>query len=118
MRSLINFFIKSDKFFLLPAVLTILLFLAVATTMFISSEKLPSQLPLLYSLPWGQDQLVKKVDFMLLPGILIILLVINSLLAWQLHKSQYILKRVLTLSLVLFDIIGLITILKILTIFI
>jgi len=44
-------------------------------------HKLPPQVPLLYSRPWGEEQLVPKLYILLLPGISTFLTIINLRLA-------------------------------------
>lgn len=109
---------SSDKFFLIPVLITSFSVILIISLFFIFMNQLPDKLPLFYSLSWGENQLASKQQFFLLPIILILTLLINSLIISQLHPSQYILKKILMLSLVLINIIILITAIKILWIFI
>lgn len=79
---------------------------------------LPSQLPLFYSQPWGDNQLAAKSSFILLPAIIILTVLINTIIAWHLHYSQTVLKRMLFLMSALVSLLILITTLKIIFIFI
>lgn len=58
---------------------------------------LPTQLPLFYSLPWGEGQLVPTVHLIILPSLAILITLINLLVCWHLHQSQYMLKRMIAI---------------------
>ncbi len=60
-------------------------------------EKLPSELPLFYSLPWGEGQLVPIFQIIVLPSITIVITLTNLLVSWHLHESQYLLKRMISI---------------------
>lgn len=109
---------QSDRFILIPTVVSAASVIVIATLFFLLQSRLPSKLPLFYSLPWGQAQLSGKHQFLLLPVILILTTLVNILLALQLHPVQMVLRRILTVSLLLTNIIIIITAFKILTIFI
>lgn len=106
-----------DKFFSVPVLITVTTVISITSLFLIFYSRLPDKLPLFYSSPWGQTQLATKEQFFLLPIILILTCLMNSLIAFQLHASQFVLKRILLLSLVLIDIIILITAVKIIWIF-
>ncbi|MBI2011427.1 hypothetical protein HYS91_01530 [Candidatus Daviesbacteria bacterium] len=76
------------------------LFLALITLIFflINRSDLPLQLPLFYSLPWGEGQLIFPDQFLILPLIIILITMINSIISWHLHESQLLLKRILLIS--------------------
>lgn len=112
-----DFWDRSDKFSLVPILFSAFLVLFIATLFFVAYGRLPSQLPLLYSLPWGQTQLVAKQQFLLLPAVLALITLVNTLIASQLHPVQVVVKRILSLSLLLIDLIIFITALKIIFIF-
>lgn len=81
-------------------------------------NSLPSKLPLFYSLPWGESQLVLKQQFFILPAILGFVALLNLFIASQLHEAQWLLKRILIFSVVVLALIILITALKIIFIYI
>lgn len=107
-----------DKYFLVSIVITIMVVIFITSPFLIFYNFLPDKLPLFYSLPWGESELVVKQQFFLLPIILILTCLINSFIASQLHAAQFVLKRILVLSLILIDVIILITAVKIIWIFI
>ncbi len=60
-------------------------------------NELPSQLPLFYSLSWGENQLVPISQIIILPALTVVITLINLLVSWHLHPSQQVLKRMLSL---------------------
>ncbi len=60
-------------------------------------DLLPTQLPLFYSLPWGENQLVPISQIIILPALTIVVTLVNLLVSWHLHTSQQVLKRMLSL---------------------
>lgn len=118
MRQIISYWQHCDRLLTLPLLFSLLSALMILFPLLVFYNNLPSSLPLFYSLPWGQDQLVTKDQFSILPATVILITVTNSLLAFQLHQSQILLKRMLMVNLVLVDMTALVTALKILSIFI
>lgn len=108
---------KQDKFIILPLFFSAFSIVLLLILLLVFYSHLPDRLPLFYSLSWGEAELVKKDRFFLLPTILLLLTLVNFFITSQLHSLQYILKRILMLSLVLIDLIFLVTTIKILLIF-
>lgn len=54
---------------------------------------LPTQVPLFYSLPWGESQLVRATSLFLLPTISIVALFIDNLFAVSFFKNQPLISR-------------------------
>ncbi|OGE20127.1 hypothetical protein A3A14_01300 [Candidatus Daviesbacteria bacterium RIFCSPLOWO2_01_FULL_43_38] len=118
MEKIISLWNQSDRFILIPAVASTASAVVITAFFFLVQNRLPSKLPLFYSLPWGQAQLSDKHQFLLLPVILILTTLVNILLALQLHPVQMVLRRILTVSLLLTNSVIIITAFKILSIFI
>ncbi len=117
-KKIVNFWQQSDKFTLLPALVSFVCFFLIITLYLSAYKTLPPRLPLFYSLPWGAAQLVDKQQFFILPGVLVLITLINLLITLQLHPIQTVLKRTLMLSLILINFALLITTIKILFIFV
>lgn len=113
-----SFWQTSDKYILIPILISVTCLFLVSTLYFAAYQLLPPRLPLFYSLPWGADQLVVKQQFLLLPTVIVLLTLINLAIASQLHPLQYVLKRTLMLSLILMNIAMLITVVRTLFIFV
>lgn len=109
---------SSDKYFSISITVTIISIIVILAFFLIFYSRLPDTLPLFYSLPWGENQLAAKQQFLLLPIILTLICLVNSLISSQLHSVQYLLKRMLLFSLIIIDLILVITTLKIILIFI
>jgi hypothetical protein len=76
---------------------------------------LPDQLPLYYSLPWGESQLASTASLFLLPTFSIVFLLINHLLATFFVHNIKIFSRLLILTSFIFSLFSSITIFKIIT---
>ncbi len=59
---------------------------------------LPAKLPLFYSLPWGTDQLATQKEFLIIPGVIALVTLLNFAISSQLHHSQKFFKTVLSIS--------------------
>jgi hypothetical protein len=75
---------------------------------------LPPQVPLYYSLPWGESQLTQAPMLFILPTISLILLLINHLFAISLVKTSLLLSRILISVSLIFSFLSLVTLLHIL----
>lgn len=121
-KSLINRFLHflqtADVYFLSAITVSIFCVLLITITYLALFRLLPAQLPLFYSHPWGDGQLANKQQFFILPAIIGLITLVNVTLAWQLHPSQLVLKRILLLSVPVADMIVLITAYQIVTLFV
>lgn len=117
LQKLLNFIITSDRFYSIPVALALVSASLITVTFLALSSKLPPRLPLFYSLPWGEAQLVQKEQILILPAIIVAITLLNTFLNYQLHNSQTVLKRMIMLTLVLISSIITITAFKIIDIF-
>ncbi len=116
-KNLVNFF-KNDRYLSIAVTATCLeLFLLVAIFLYFYI-KLPNNLPLLYSLPWGEGQLIKKEQFLIIPSCMILITLVNLSLSSGLHHQQIFLKRILLITSTVANTILFISALKIIAIFI
>lgn len=115
---LLVFFKNKDRYFAFTFLATAVSALFISAVLLIFSSQLPSKLPLFYSLPWGEKQLVNQFGFFILPIILIVFSLINFTLALQLHSLQIILKRMLILTSLAIDIIIVVSFIRVIFIFI
>lgn len=118
MKTAIDLLKTSDKFFLIPIFFSLLSALMISLPLLFFYNHLPSSLPLFYSLPWGQSQLVSKDEFFILPAAILIMSFGNTFISSQLHSAQFLIKRMLTLNLILLNLAALVTALRIFSIFI
>lgn len=117
-KKLIYLWKVSDKYITLPILSSVICSLIILSIFLLNYNNLPNRLPLLYSFTWGESQLVSKPQFIILPLSSIFITLINLGISWQIHQSQYVIKRTLSLNLLLVNLLLLITALKILSIFI
>ncbi len=86
------FDLSSKKSIRLSLFLTALNLILVA----IFFRKLPPEIPLFYSRPWGESQLVTKNQFLILPLGGLLILIINLRLASFLFSRELILAKIIT----------------------
>lgn len=118
MNRLISFYQKQDKVIFYSVFLALLCFLIVVHTYAFFIPVLPSQIPLFYSLPWGEAQLSSLGQFIILPTVILLTGIINLFISWHLHDSQIVLKRILNMSTALVAVLVTITALKIIFTFV
>lgn len=116
-KNLVNFF-KNDHYLSTTTAITCLELLFLIFIFLFFYAKLPNNLPLLYSLPWGEGQLIKKEQFLIIPSCMILITLVNLSLSFGLHHQQIFLKRILLISSAVATTILFISALKIIAIFI
>ena len=79
---------------------------------------LPDKVPLFYSLPWGDSQLAKNFQVLIIPLSIASITLINLIISWQLHESQIFFKKILKFISLLSVLILTTTLIKIILIFI
>lgn len=113
-----KFYTKQDKPIFFSNIFALIFSALVFIIFFINRPNLPSQLPLFYSLPWGDNYLADLNQFLTLPFISVLIILLNIIISWHLHKSQSLLKRILSFCSLAITILTLITAVKIIYIFI
>lgn len=108
------FDIKKNWIAFVPLIIS----LSVTVFVLIMSKFLPPKLPLFYSLPWGDKQLVTPKQLLIVPAIITLVTLSNLVLSWQLHSSQTFFKKILLFSSLLVSLITTITFFKIVLLFI
>ncbi|RJP47742.1 MAG: hypothetical protein C4584_00055 [Armatimonadetes bacterium] len=118
MKKLLTWYQHFDKFVFWPITITISSLVFIVSFFAYFYTALPAKIPLFYSLPWGEAQLVDKNDFYIIPLVVLLISITNIVISFYLHPLHYILKRLLLSSLVIINFIVLVTVLKIILIFI
>lgn len=118
MKKILTFLETSDPAIIWPIIISSVSLILVAGTFFLFYNRLPPNLPLLYSLPWGQTQLVPKQQFLILPVTLFLITLVNTFITFRLNAASFVLKKMLMLSVITMDLIVIITTIKIISIFI
>lgn len=91
-----------------------LVLLAVQVLIIISIWRfLPPEIPLFYSRPWGEDQLVNYPGIVILPAICLIVLFANTVVAQLAAKEETLVKKMLALASLTFSFLILISLVQI-----
>lgn len=88
----------TQKLFLWLNLIPLILSLSLTIFILLGLKSLPSKLPLFYSLPWGDDQLVTHQELLFIPVSIIVVTLLNIVVSWQLHPSQSFFKKMLLFS--------------------
>jgi hypothetical protein len=91
----------------------IFLIISQLTILIIKFNSLPQQVPLYYSLPWGEGQLAAAASLFLLPTFSIIILLLNNLIATFFFKSIPLFSRLLTIFSLIFSLLSSISLIRI-----
>lgn len=113
-----EFYGKHDLMVFWANLLTLSLALSIILMWGLNMYSLPKHIPLLYSLPWGEKQFISISQIVILPAIIILMVLANTVLSWHLHPSQYVIKRMLAFTTVAVSVLLSITIYKIFFVFI
>jgi len=65
--------------------------------LFVKFNSLPSQIPLFYSLPWGEQELAPASSILFLPALSLFFMLLNNLLAVFFLKSSQLFSRLLVI---------------------
>lgn len=109
---------KDKKLYLIFAITSLGIALAMFLLILFFPKFLPKKLPLFYSLPWGETQLGSFEQFFIIPGIITLITLLNMIISWQLHPTQAFFKKILTISILPITLILTATFIKIVLIFI
>ncbi len=93
--------------------ITVLLVLAQLGIIILSYPKLPPEIPLFFSKPWGESQLVQPLLLIVLPVFSLVFLIVNSLIASMFLDKDTFLAQLLTFGGVLFALFNSIALIKI-----
>jgi len=97
--------------------LSLLVILAEIATCFLKKSSLPAAIPLYYSRPWGANQLAPQIFIFLIPAISLAFLLLNLAFSLTfLKKNERFLARTGAAFSLSFSLLGLITLLKIISI--
>lgn len=105
---------KTDRLFRLCLRLALILFALCFFVLVWWFSRLPPQLPLYYSLPWGEDQLATPIELVIFSSSLILFWGIQVAGAFLLYPKFTYLGRLLLISSTLITILGLYSVIRIL----
>lgn len=116
MKKIVGLITKTDRAFLFPILVSAISILLLLITFWLLYSYIPPKIPLFYSRTWGETQLASKEQFFVIPALIALVTLINTLLAWQIHPSQKVLKRLLLFTIFVADVLLFIAGVKVLTI--
>jgi len=76
-------------------------------------QRLPPELPLFYSRPWGKDQLTNPVGLWLLPGLSSLVFAVNLFLLLFVPREERLMQQTLIASSMLFNLLCFVTLIQI-----
>lgn len=90
-----------------------LFFLLSLLTLLLKWQRLPPEVPLYYSLPWGEEVLATPLDLLILPLSSLFVFILNFSLASFLLEKEPWLSRILILTSTIFSFLSMFTLIKI-----
>lgn len=97
-KDITNFYQEQDSYVFWPISMSILLGLAVIFFWAFYYLRLPLEIPIFYSLPWGDPQFGHLNQFLLFPSLIALTILVNLITSWHLHFSQVLIKRILAIA--------------------
>lgn len=93
--------------------LSFILILVQALIIIFTLSFLPSQVPLFYSRPWGEEQLAHPLYLFILPLANLVIFILNSILLSFIGKKELLIRQILIICILLFNFLSLITLIQI-----
>jgi len=93
--------------------LAFIIILAEILIILFSLSFLPPQVPLFYSRPWGGEQLVHPLYLFIIPLANLLVLILNSVLISFIPKKDSLIRQILTIGVLIFNSLSLITLIQI-----
>ena len=97
-KNVTGFYQEQDTYVFWPVSLSVLLGLSVISLWAIYYFSLPKELPIFYSLSWGDPQFGHINQFLIFPSLIALTILINLITSWHLHFSQILIKRILAIA--------------------
>lgn len=76
-------------------------------------QRLPPQVPLFYSRPWGTNQLTSPLGLLTLPGLSVAIILINLLIGRFIDQKEILMKQIISTAALVFNLLCLITLVQI-----
>lgn len=98
LKDFTTFYHEQDSFVFWPITASLLLILSVISCWGFFYLRLPRELPIFYSLSWGDSQFGHINQFLLFPSLMSLTIFVNLIISWHLHYSQVLIKRILAMA--------------------
>lgn len=117
-KEFVGFYQEQDSIIFWSVSVSVLSTLLIISFWVINFTNLPSDLPLFYSLSWGDAQLGSIGQFIIIPSTVLLITLTNLIISWHLHPSQIIVKRILSFSSAIISLLFFISAIKIIFTFV
>lgn len=94
----ISFYHEQDTFVFWPITSSVVLILVVISAWALFYMSLPTEIPIFYSLSWGDSQFGHLNQFLIFPSLMSLIILANLIISWHLHYSQILIKRILAIA--------------------
>lgn len=101
LKNFTSFYHEQDSFVFWPITAAIFLILSVISFWGLFYLQLPREVPIFFSLSWGDPQFGHINQFLLFPSLMGLTIFANLLISWHLHYSQVLIKRILAMATVI-----------------
>lgn len=88
-----------DRLALAVYVFCVLSILAQSSLILVSWGKLPPQIPLFYSRPWGEEMLTSPLSLWILPGLLLVLAIFNFFVISNFRQNRFLVRAIVIFTL-------------------
>lgn len=102
-----------NRYFSLNLILSLTLILTQAWVLVLNRQALPPRVPLWYSKPWGEEQLAFSWQLWLVPGLSVVFLIINLILANYFYRQERFLGKMIMAVNTVVSLLGALVILRI-----
>lgn len=92
---------------------SLILIILQVVAILVSWRALPPEVPLFYSRPWGEEQLIGQIGLFLIPCFSFLVLLINFTILKFVSKKESLLRQILISTAAFFSLIGLIGLIQI-----
>lgn len=107
--------VRKDKVVRVSTGIAIILLVIFAGSVVFVHPKLPPLIPLINNVPWGVERLVDKNFLFVLPGIALLIMLINVMVASMLYEKNILLARILSFNTLLFNTLALLALAQIIS---
>lgn len=87
-----------DRLTLTVYIFCLLSFLAQSSLILVSWGKLPPQIPLFYSRPWGETMLTSPLGFWILPGLLLTISILNFFVISYVRNNRFLVRTIVVFT--------------------
>ena len=102
-----------DQSILFSSIVACIAILGSIFYIFLSTSALPSQVPLYYSLPWGEQRLAQTTALLTIPASAAMILILNIGIVLFFYKTEPVISRLLALGAGFTALIGVYTLIRI-----